>query len=125
MIDSGKFADHIFYVGGFPSSLLVIDSRLSKPASETSLGTEAITCVTDSLSDDRVVGVRDRGGSVSLLDMKTKKVRTSWEAHSAKTSLSKPRGVVGLFEDQPDEWITAGCNDLCLKKWDLSSTGHS
>ena len=124
VLDCGKFADHIFYAGGFPGSLMVVDSRLSKPVYDYLVGKDAVTCVGDSPSDERVVGVGDRGGGVSLLDLRSRKVRIHWEAHVPKTTLSKPRGVVGVFEDEPDMWITAGCNDSCLRKWDLGEAGN-
>jgi len=62
------------------------------------LQTDAPTCIVDSLNDQHAVCVGDRGGSCSLLDMRTRKKRITWQAHQPKTNLSKPRGIVALFE---------------------------
>jgi len=56
-----------------------------------------VTCTTDSLFDQYAVATGDRDGHCNLFDLRTKKSRISWEAHSAKTSISKPRGVVNIF----------------------------
>jgi len=37
VIDQGKLADHLFYVGGFPDALIIIDDRLSTLATKLSL----------------------------------------------------------------------------------------
>ena len=57
---------------------MVIDSRLSKPVYDYSVSEDAVTCISDSLSDERVVGIGDRGGGVSLLDLRQRKVRVTW-----------------------------------------------
>lgn len=31
--------------------------------------------------------------------------------------MSKPRGVLGIFEDEENIWATVGCNDKSLKLW--------
>lgn len=70
---------------------------MAAPAAEYLLPADAPTCLFESLNDEAVLGVGDRGGSVSLLDLRTRKVRVSWAAHAPKTHLSRPRGVVGVF----------------------------
>ncbi len=66
-----------------------------------------------------MLAVGDRAGNVSLLDLRTRRMRMKWEAHAAKTHLSRPRGVVGLIEQEEDCWISAGCNDKIVKMWEI------
>ena len=56
------------------------------------------TSVADSIFDESAVAVGDRAGVANLIDLRTKKIRVSWSAHNAKTHLSKPRGIVNIFE---------------------------
>lgn len=72
------------------------------------------------MNDEGAVGVGDRGGGVSVVDLRTRRLRVSWLAHPPKTHLSRPRGVVALFEHGEQGWLTAGCNDRALKLWHLS-----
>jgi hypothetical protein len=74
----------------------------------------------DSVNDQSALGVGDRGGGVSVLDLRTRRVRVNWPGHAVKTHLSRPRGVVGLFEEGEDGWITVGCNDRMMKVWNIS-----
>lgn len=119
MIDQGKFTQSQFYVGGFDSSLFVADSRLSKMATEIKLKQGAVTCICDSLYDDNAVAVGDRDGNCNIIDLRTQKVRISWLAHEVKTNMSKPRGVLGIFENEQNMWTTVGCNDKTLKLWQV------
>lgn len=97
MIDQACFAENSFYVGSFKSNLSVFDTRMAKASSEYVLNKDAITTVADSIFDQNSIAVGDRGGIASIIDMRTKKVRISWVAHEAKTSLSKPRGIVKII----------------------------
>lgn len=97
VIDQGRCIDNNFYVGSFKSNLSIFDLRMAKAANQFSLKTDAVTCVTDSIYDQQAVGVGDRGGYASVLDLRTKKIRISWLAHNPKTHLSKPRGVVNIL----------------------------
>lgn len=69
-------------------------------ASEIKLKQGAVTCLYDSLFDDDSVGVGDRDGNCSILDLRSQKVRISWLAHEVKTNMSKPRGVLGILENK-------------------------
>ena len=97
LIDEGKNADHIFYGGTFKSNLLVMDSRLSKIATCLYLKKDAITCIQDSTIDTNCIAAGDRSGNATLLDLRTNKIKLSWEAHHPNTNLSKPRGMVGIY----------------------------
>ena len=96
-IDKGKFTDNKFYLGSFPSQLSIVDIRLSKLASEFNTKQGAVSCSFDSLFDQQAVAVGDRDGNCQIFDLRSKRSRVSWQAHSAKTSISKPRGVVKVF----------------------------
>jgi WD40 repeat protein len=120
VLDQGKCTENSFYVGSFKSNLSILDLRMAKAASEFVLNTDAITCVTDSINDQNAIAVGDRAGNASIIDLKTKKIRVTWTAHSAKGHLSKPRGVVNIIEDSENEWITIGCNDKSLKLWEIT-----
>jgi WD40 repeat protein len=120
-LDRGKFTEHQFYVGGFPSLLGIVDTRLSKLASEFTLKQGAIVCTTDSIYDQCALATGDRDGSCNIFDLRTKKSRIAWQAHDAKTSISKPRGVVKIFENSGISWTTVGCNDKNLKLWDVEN----
>lgn len=97
LIDRGKFSMNQFYLGGFPSLLGIVDIRLNKLASEFNMKGGAITCIADSIYDQNVVASGDRDGNCNLFDLRTKMSRLSWQAHPAKTSISKPRGVINIF----------------------------
>lgn len=98
LVDVGKFNENQFYVGGFPSMLGIIDTRMVQMASEFHFKQGALTCATDSLYNQHTVATADREGHCNMLDLRSRKSRVSWTAHSSKSSISKPRGVVGLFE---------------------------
>jgi len=51
--------------------------------------------------------------------LRTQKTKIEWMAHQPSTNLSKPRGMVGIFEGKENHWITVGCNDKCLKSWEI------
>jgi len=51
----------------------------------------------DSVYDDYSIGVGDRSGNVSIMDIRNERMKIEWLAHEPKTNLSKPRGMVGLF----------------------------
>ena len=97
LLDQGKFTENQFYVSGFPSNLGIVDVRLNKLASEYSFKQGAITTLADSINDQEVVATGDRDGNCNLFDLRTKRSRISWLAHSFKTNISKPRGIVGIF----------------------------
>ena len=44
-----KLNENVFYVGGFPSSLYIIDTRLKKIALNHDFKSEAITCFKESI----------------------------------------------------------------------------
>ena len=100
MIDQGKFTSSQFYVGAFDSSLFIADMRLNKMANQIKLKQGAITCIYDSLFDSNAVAVGDRNGHCNIIDLKSQKVRASWLAHEVKTNMSKPRGVLSIFENE-------------------------
>lgn len=64
---------------------------------EINLGQAAVTAVADSIYDQHVVATGDRDGFCNLLEMRTRRPRTTWKAHSAKGNMSCPRGVLGIF----------------------------
>lgn len=78
LLDQGKFTEHQFYVGGFPSHLAITDTRLSKLASDFDLKKGAITCVSDSINDEHAVATGDREGNCSIFDLRTKRIRIGW-----------------------------------------------
>lgn len=121
LLDQGKFNEYQFYVGGFPSDLAIVDTRLSQVASDFNLKKGAVTCTSDSIHDNQAVAVGDRDGYCSIFDLRTKKNRIEWQAHGSKTSVSKPRGIVGIFEVGDNFWTTVGCNDKNFKTWELEN----
>lgn len=98
MLDEGKNTESKFYAGTFKSNLFIFDVRMAKAANEYILNSDAVTCIADSIFDESAVAVGDRAGVANLIDLRTKKIRVSWSAHNAKTHLSKPRGIVNIFE---------------------------
>lgn len=120
VIDQGKCPESTFYVGSFPKDLLLMDLRMATPAANFALPQDAPTVLVDSVNDPSLLAVGDRGGTVSLLDLRTRKVRVSWGAHGVKTHLMRPRGVVAVMEEADEAWITVGCNDRKLKQWSVS-----
>lgn len=100
MIDQGKFTSFQFYLGAFDSSLFIADMRLNKMAKEIKLKQGAVTCIYDSLFDTNAVAVGDRNGFCNIVDLKSQKIRATWSAHEVKTNMSKPRGVLGIFENE-------------------------
>jgi len=78
ILDAGKFADHCFYVGGFTSSLAMVDTRLNKLVFDIHLGNEAVTSIADSINDKYAVAIGDRGGQCSILDMKMRRKKVAW-----------------------------------------------
>lgn len=97
-----------------------MDLRMATPAANFTLSQDAPTFLVDSVYDPSLLAVGDRGGTLSLLDLRTRRVRVSWSAHLAKTHLMRPRGVVGVMEEGDEGWITVGCNDRKLKQWNIS-----
>jgi hypothetical protein len=51
ILDKVNFADHCFYVGGFASSLALVDIRLNKLVFDINIRNEAITSIADSTND--------------------------------------------------------------------------
>lgn len=97
LLDQGKFTEHEIYLAGFPSTLAIVDIRMNNLAVEIDLGQGAVTVVADSIYDQHVVATGDREGFCNLLEMRTRRPRTTWKAHSVKGNMSRPRGVLGMF----------------------------
>jgi hypothetical protein len=43
--------------------------------------------------------VGERGGKVRIFDLRKLKTRLEWDAHKKMTNLSKPNGVIRIFEE--------------------------
>ena len=70
IIDQGKFTEHQFYTGGFPSILSIVDTRLSQMASSTNFKKGAVSCLADSIYDQSAVTTGDREGNCNLFDLR-------------------------------------------------------
>ena len=78
LIDRGKFTESKFFLGGFPSLLAVVDTRLSQLASQFNLQKGAVTCIADSIHNYSSVAAGDREGNCTILDIRARKNLLSW-----------------------------------------------
>lgn len=71
---------------------------MSKMACLYNIKSEAITALKESIFKEDTILLGERGGIGRLFDMRKGKTRIEWEAHEGKTNVSKPNGVVKIFE---------------------------
>lgn len=62
-----------------------------------------------------------RNGAVNIFDLQMRKVRGSFKAENTFSHLSKPNGIVGVYEEGEKEIVTVGCNEKKLKLWEVSN----
>lgn len=86
------------YCGGFNSDLRLIDTRVGKEVFSADFRSEAVTTFKESVFEEETLLVGERGGKVRLFDLRQQKTRLEWQAHSKMTNLSRPNGVVRVFE---------------------------
>ena len=61
----------------------------------------------------------ERGGKLRVFDLRKLQTRLEWNAHSKTTNLSKPNGVVRIFEEGSNEILSIGSNDRKAIVWQL------
>ena len=81
---------------------------------------DAVSCFYESIFDKDSVLLGSRSGWASIFELRKQKERVKWECHGQITNLSKPNGIVKIFEDSNMEIITVGCNDRKIKGWKVS-----
>jgi hypothetical protein len=47
---------------------------------------------------------------VSVFDLQMRKVKGTFKAENGSSHLSKPNGIVGVYEEGEREIVTVGCN---------------
>lgn len=46
-----------------------------------------------------------------------RKVKSEFKAENISTHLSKPNGIVGVYQEGDKQIVTVGCNERKLKLW--------
>ena len=59
---------------------------------------EAISCMKESIFQESSILLGERGGKVRIFDLRKLKTRLEWQAHNGMTNLSRPNGVIKVFE---------------------------
>ena len=80
---------------------------------------EAVSFFKESIFEQDTMFIGERGGKARIFDLKKQKLRGEWDAHMKMTNLSKPNGIVSIYEEAPREIKTVGCNDRKLATWRL------
>ena len=93
--------------------------RLSKLPFSHDFKSEAISTFKESIFREDSVLLGERGGKCRIFDMRKRKTNFEWEAHEGKTNLSKPNGVIKIYEENASEVLSVGCNDRLLKMWEI------
>mgnify|MGYP001271675880 CR=1 FL=1 len=66
-----------------------------------------------------IIGLRD--GNARLFDLRKLKDRVEWSAHPKKGNLSKPNGIIRVFEESLNHILTVGSNDCKAIIWELNN----
>lgn len=90
--------ENLLYCGGFHSDLKLFDIRVSKQIFSHGFRSEAVTHFRESVFQEETLLVGERGGKVRMFDLRKLKTRLEWQGHPKTTNLSKPNGVVRIFE---------------------------
>ena len=109
--------DNLFFSGGFRSNLTLFDIRMSKEVLKFDFKSEAVTCMKESVFEVESIFLGERGGKVRIFDLRKRRTRLEWTAHEGMTNLSRPNGIVRVFEESSGQLVTAGSNDRRLACW--------